>query len=88
MSLGTQTAPCLYPGSIPDIYHLNVYATAILAIFYIGTLLYIIRSFLRRQMLRVNNALTCCWLKTMQKLLSVVVKVGEVHSEYEELTAP
>ena len=75
-------APCLYPESIPDIYHL------ILAIFHIGTLLYIIRSFLRRQMLRVYNALTCCWLKTMQKLLSVVIKVEEVHSEYEELTTP
>ena len=88
VSLGIQMAPCLYPESIPDIYHLNVYATAVLAIFYIGTLLYIIRSFLRRQMLRVYKALTCCWLKTMQKLLSVVVKVEEVHSEYEELTAP
>ena len=82
VSLGTQMAPCLYPESIPDIYHL------ILAIFHIGTLLYIIRSFLRRQMLRVYNALTCCLLKTMQKLLSVVIRVEEVHSEYEELTTP
>ena len=81
-------APCLYPKAIPDIYHLDICAAAVLTILYLVSLLYTFRSFLKRQMLRVYNALTCCWLRTMQKLSSVVVEVEEDHSEYEELTTP
>ena len=86
MSLGTQVAPCLYPKAIPDIYHLNICAAAVLTILYLVSLPYTFHSL--RQMLRVYNALTCCWLRTMQKLSSVVVEVEEDHSEYEELTTP
>ena len=89
LSLGTQMATCLYPEANPAIHHLNLYAAAVIAMFHLSTLLYKIRSFLKLQMLRVYNALTCCWVNTMQMLSNVVVKVdSEDHSEYEELTTP